>query len=150
MDNPHEERQVVLLERIIKNVDKCNEAVMEMNHSLQVSVSRECERERERERLGGAGWMCGGGQRSRAENKKNEGVVPPAFPRYKTNRHSSPSAHGDLIPMHLDHRPNSADHLPHRLSPVFVNVPVFPPSRRRSLVTHSRSFPPNRKSSKPT
>jgi len=32
MDNPHEERQAVLLERIIKNVEKCNEAILEMNH----------------------------------------------------------------------------------------------------------------------
>ncbi len=59
MENPHEERQAVLLERIIKNVvsaalardatrsgstaltvalrpqDKCNEAIMEMNHCLK-------------------------------------------------------------------------------------------------------------------
>ncbi|WWC86296.1 uncharacterized protein L201_001169 [Kwoniella dendrophila CBS 6074] len=35
MENPHEAEQAVLLERIIKNVDKCNEAVMEMNHCIK-------------------------------------------------------------------------------------------------------------------
>ncbi|KAL7424701.1 hypothetical protein Q5752_000385 [Cryptotrichosporon argae] len=35
MENPHEAEQAVLLERIIKNVDKCNEAVLEMNHCLK-------------------------------------------------------------------------------------------------------------------
>lgn len=59
MENPHEVEQAVLLERIIKNVvsdnltgpsmhnkraarlikgqDKCNEAVLEMNHCIRVS-----------------------------------------------------------------------------------------------------------------
>lgn len=37
MENPHEERQAILLERIIKNVDKCNEAVGELNTCLRVS-----------------------------------------------------------------------------------------------------------------
>ncbi|KAJ9092175.1 hypothetical protein QFC20_007448 [Naganishia adeliensis] len=31
MENPHEEKQVVLLERIIKNVEKCNESIAELN-----------------------------------------------------------------------------------------------------------------------
>ncbi|KAI9635253.1 DASH complex subunit Dad4 [Dioszegia hungarica] len=35
MENPHEAEQAVLLERIIKNVDKCNEAVTEMNHCIR-------------------------------------------------------------------------------------------------------------------
>ncbi|EIW72806.1 hypothetical protein TREMEDRAFT_25165, partial [Tremella mesenterica DSM 1558] len=35
MENPHEAEQAVLLERIIKNVDKCNEAVLEMNHCIK-------------------------------------------------------------------------------------------------------------------
>ncbi|OCF30383.1 hypothetical protein I317_04392 [Kwoniella heveanensis CBS 569] len=35
MENPHEAEQAVLLERIIKNVDKCNEAIMEMNHCIR-------------------------------------------------------------------------------------------------------------------
>ncbi|GFZ43545.1 hypothetical protein JCM24511_01265 [Saitozyma sp. JCM 24511] len=35
MENPHEAEQAVLLERIIKNVDKCNEAVVEMNHCIK-------------------------------------------------------------------------------------------------------------------
>ncbi|WWC66308.1 uncharacterized protein I206_100209 [Kwoniella pini CBS 10737] len=35
MENPHEAEQAVLLERIIKNVDKCNEAIMEMNHCIK-------------------------------------------------------------------------------------------------------------------
>jgi DASH complex subunit DAD4 len=35
MENPHEERQALLLERIIKNVNLVNDAMMEMNRSLQ-------------------------------------------------------------------------------------------------------------------
>ncbi|UZJ55331.1 hypothetical protein CBS101457_004651 [Exobasidium rhododendri] len=35
MENPHEERQALLLERIIKNVDLVNDALVEMNRSLQ-------------------------------------------------------------------------------------------------------------------
>ncbi|KAK1926790.1 DASH complex subunit Dad4 [Papiliotrema laurentii] len=35
MENPHERDQAILLERIIKNVDKCNEAVLEMNHCIK-------------------------------------------------------------------------------------------------------------------
>ncbi|WVN85410.1 uncharacterized protein L203_100556 [Cryptococcus depauperatus CBS 7841] len=35
MENPHEAEQAVLLERIIKNVDKSNEAIIEMNHCLK-------------------------------------------------------------------------------------------------------------------
>jgi DASH complex subunit DAD4 len=35
MENPHEERQALLLERIIKNVNLVNDALVEMNRSLQ-------------------------------------------------------------------------------------------------------------------
>ncbi|ODN84541.1 hypothetical protein L202_00471 [Cryptococcus amylolentus CBS 6039] len=35
MENPHEAEQAVLLERIIKNVDKSNEAIVELNHCLK-------------------------------------------------------------------------------------------------------------------
>ncbi|RSH87953.1 uncharacterized protein EHS24_000475 [Apiotrichum porosum] len=35
MQNPHEAEQNVLLERIIRNVDKCNEAMVEMNQCLR-------------------------------------------------------------------------------------------------------------------
>ncbi|KAI5453059.1 hypothetical protein NCC49_006088 [Naganishia albida] len=31
MENPHEEKQAMLLERIIKNVEKCNESIVELN-----------------------------------------------------------------------------------------------------------------------
>ncbi|GHJ87515.1 hypothetical protein NliqN6_3917 [Naganishia liquefaciens] len=34
MENPHEEKQAVLLERIIKNVEKCNESIVELNQCL--------------------------------------------------------------------------------------------------------------------
>jgi hypothetical protein len=37
MENPHEARQAVLLERIGKNVEKCLEAVQELNVCLNVS-----------------------------------------------------------------------------------------------------------------
>ncbi|EOQ99836.1 hypothetical protein E3P92_02031 [Wallemia ichthyophaga] len=35
MSNPFEERQGVLLERIIKNVERCNEAFNELNKCVQ-------------------------------------------------------------------------------------------------------------------
>ncbi|KAF8595184.1 DASH complex, subunit Dad4 [Ceratobasidium sp. AG-I] len=34
MENPHEERQAILLARIIKNADKLHEAIIEMNKSV--------------------------------------------------------------------------------------------------------------------
>jgi hypothetical protein len=41
MENPHEARQAVLLERIGKNVEKCHEAVQELNVCLNVSLGEE-------------------------------------------------------------------------------------------------------------
>ncbi|KAG7527652.1 hypothetical protein FFLO_06714 [Filobasidium floriforme] len=38
MENPHEARQAVLLERIGKNVEKCFEAVQELNVCLNESI----------------------------------------------------------------------------------------------------------------
>jgi hypothetical protein len=38
MENPHLERQSLLLARIIKNVDKCNEAVRDLGFHLEVSL----------------------------------------------------------------------------------------------------------------
>ncbi|CAL1705965.1 unnamed protein product [Somion occarium] len=38
MENPHAERQNVLLQRIIKNVDKCTENILELNHCLDEIV----------------------------------------------------------------------------------------------------------------
>ncbi|GBE80317.1 DASH complex subunit dad4 [Sparassis crispa] len=35
MENPHAERQNVLLQRIIKNADKCTETIVELNHCLE-------------------------------------------------------------------------------------------------------------------
>lgn len=35
MENPHEEKQAVYLERIIKNADKCLEAIKELNASIE-------------------------------------------------------------------------------------------------------------------
>ncbi|KAG8863456.1 hypothetical protein FRB96_008196 [Tulasnella sp. 330] len=35
MENPHEEKQAVYLERIIKNADKCIEAIRELNASIE-------------------------------------------------------------------------------------------------------------------
>ncbi|KAF9568969.1 hypothetical protein CPC08DRAFT_624334 [Agrocybe pediades] len=35
MENPHAERQAVLLERILKNTSKCTEMLLELNHSLE-------------------------------------------------------------------------------------------------------------------
>ncbi|KAL4748669.1 DASH complex subunit Dad4-domain-containing protein [Aspergillus terricola var. indicus] len=36
-ENPHEQQQTLLLSRIIENVQKLNEAVMEMNQRLQAA-----------------------------------------------------------------------------------------------------------------
>lgn len=38
MNNPHEEQQNALMSRIILNVDKLNEAMRELNRSLEVST----------------------------------------------------------------------------------------------------------------
>ncbi|PCH35872.1 hypothetical protein WOLCODRAFT_126393 [Wolfiporia cocos MD-104 SS10] len=38
MDNPHAERQNVLLQRIIKSADKCTETFVELNHCLEEIV----------------------------------------------------------------------------------------------------------------
>ncbi|KAI0000488.1 DASH complex subunit Dad4 [Russula vinacea] len=38
MENPHAERQAVLLERIVKNADKCTELVLELNHCIEEIV----------------------------------------------------------------------------------------------------------------
>ncbi|KAI0825976.1 DASH complex subunit Dad4 [Irpex lacteus] len=38
MENPHAERQNVLLQRIIKNADKCTEMMEELNHCLMEIV----------------------------------------------------------------------------------------------------------------
>ncbi|KAF9263519.1 hypothetical protein PQX77_000076 [Marasmius sp. AFHP31] len=35
MENPHAERQAVLLERIVKNTEKCTEAILELNHCME-------------------------------------------------------------------------------------------------------------------
>ncbi|KAL9712609.1 hypothetical protein Ac2012v2_003846 [Leucoagaricus gongylophorus] len=35
MENPHAERQAVLLQRIIKNASKCTEMILELNHCLE-------------------------------------------------------------------------------------------------------------------
>ncbi|KAI0256237.1 DASH complex subunit Dad4 [Lactifluus subvellereus] len=35
MENPHSERQAVLLERIVKNADKCTELILELNHCVE-------------------------------------------------------------------------------------------------------------------
>ncbi|KAJ7744953.1 hypothetical protein DFH07DRAFT_963487 [Mycena maculata] len=37
MENPHAERQAVLLERILKNTSKCTETILELNHYMEVS-----------------------------------------------------------------------------------------------------------------
>jgi len=34
MENPHAERQAVLLERILKNTSKCTEMILELNHCV--------------------------------------------------------------------------------------------------------------------
>ncbi|KAI0694449.1 DASH complex subunit Dad4-domain-containing protein [Cytidiella melzeri] len=38
MDNPHAERQTVLLQRIVKNADRFTEAIVELNHCLEETV----------------------------------------------------------------------------------------------------------------
>ncbi|KAJ3862955.1 hypothetical protein EV359DRAFT_44075 [Lentinula novae-zelandiae] len=38
MENPHAERQAVLLERILKNTFKCTETILELNKSLEEIV----------------------------------------------------------------------------------------------------------------
>ncbi|KZP05934.1 hypothetical protein FIBSPDRAFT_805387 [Athelia psychrophila] len=35
MENPHAERQAILLERILKNTSKCTETIMELNHCVE-------------------------------------------------------------------------------------------------------------------
>ncbi|KAI0001353.1 hypothetical protein BJV74DRAFT_766435 [Russula compacta] len=35
MENPHSERQAILLERIVKNADKCTELILELNHCVE-------------------------------------------------------------------------------------------------------------------
>ncbi|KAF8271323.1 hypothetical protein EI94DRAFT_1568889 [Lactarius quietus] len=35
MNNPHAERQAVLLERITKNAEKCTELILELNHCVE-------------------------------------------------------------------------------------------------------------------
>ncbi|KAJ7286123.1 DASH complex subunit Dad4 [Mycena rebaudengoi] len=35
MENPHAERQAVLLERILKNTSKCTETILELNHCME-------------------------------------------------------------------------------------------------------------------
>jgi len=35
MENPHAERQAILLERILKTTSKCTEMIIELNHSLE-------------------------------------------------------------------------------------------------------------------
>ncbi|EIM81073.1 uncharacterized protein STEHIDRAFT_172109 [Stereum hirsutum FP-91666 SS1] len=35
MENPHAERQAILLERIVKSADKCTELILEFNHCIQ-------------------------------------------------------------------------------------------------------------------
>ena len=44
MENPHAERQNVLIQRIIKNADKCTETILELNRCLDVRlpVFRHC------------------------------------------------------------------------------------------------------------
>jgi len=40
MENPHAERQAVLLERILKNTSKCTETILELNRCME-SILRE-------------------------------------------------------------------------------------------------------------
>ncbi|KAH9978901.1 hypothetical protein BGW80DRAFT_703019 [Lactifluus volemus] len=35
MENPHSERHAILLERIVKNADKCTELILELNHCVE-------------------------------------------------------------------------------------------------------------------
>ncbi|KAF4602200.1 hypothetical protein EYR40_005404 [Pleurotus pulmonarius] len=41
MENPHAERQAVLLERILKNSSKCTEMILELNHFAEWSAIQE-------------------------------------------------------------------------------------------------------------
>ncbi|GJJ06538.1 hypothetical protein Clacol_000730 [Clathrus columnatus] len=42
MENPHAEKQAILLERIIKNMEKCNELISEVNKCVkQIVVANE-------------------------------------------------------------------------------------------------------------
>nr|GAT51057.1 predicted protein [Mycena chlorophos] len=38
MENPHAERQAVLLDRILKNTVKCTEAILELNQYLESTI----------------------------------------------------------------------------------------------------------------
>ncbi|KAG1782731.1 hypothetical protein EV702DRAFT_398623 [Suillus placidus] len=38
MENPHAERQSVLLERILKNASACTEMILELNHCVEVRI----------------------------------------------------------------------------------------------------------------
>ncbi|OCH87642.1 hypothetical protein OBBRIDRAFT_138986 [Obba rivulosa] len=38
MENPNVERQSILLQRIVKNADKCTETILELNHCLEEIV----------------------------------------------------------------------------------------------------------------
>ncbi|KAG5642533.1 hypothetical protein DXG03_002606 [Asterophora parasitica] len=38
MENPHAERQAILLERILKNTSKCTEMVLELNHCMEYTI----------------------------------------------------------------------------------------------------------------
>ncbi|KAF7338060.1 hypothetical protein MVEN_02030400 [Mycena venus] len=40
MENPHAERQAVLLERILKSTSNCTETILELNHYME-SILRE-------------------------------------------------------------------------------------------------------------
>ncbi|KAG8796558.1 hypothetical protein FRC12_019065 [Ceratobasidium sp. 428] len=51
MENPHEERQAILLARIIKNADKLHEAIIEMNKAVAVSNTMLQDPERSNESL---------------------------------------------------------------------------------------------------
>ncbi|KAI0032705.1 hypothetical protein K488DRAFT_49300 [Vararia minispora EC-137] len=35
MENPHAERQAVLLQRIVRSADKCTELMLELNHCVE-------------------------------------------------------------------------------------------------------------------
>jgi len=35
MENPHDERQAILLERVVKSTDKCTELILEVNKSIE-------------------------------------------------------------------------------------------------------------------
>ncbi|KZS98491.1 hypothetical protein SISNIDRAFT_448740 [Sistotremastrum niveocremeum HHB9708] len=38
MENPHAERQAIILGRIVKNVEKCTEMIQELNHCTKELV----------------------------------------------------------------------------------------------------------------